>query len=176
MKYSHWSNTTVADPYFARLLERNAAIAYRAMLRTTFRRVVFTNGCFDVLHAGHVEYLAWARAQGDILIVGLNGDASVRALKGELRPIVPFAQRARLLCAIRSVDAVVGFDELTPELLLEDLRPDIHVKSDQYRAEDLPELRVVERHGGVVRLAPHIAGTSTSGIIERVLERFSPES
>ena len=116
---------------------------WRESLRDAGKTVVFTNGCFDVLHAGHVDYLAWARAQGDALLVGLNEDDSVRALKGEARPIVPFAQRARVLLALRSVDAVVGFGERTPEVLLDRIRPSVHVKSDQYNVEELPERTVV---------------------------------
>src|SRR6185312_5227070 len=101
--------------FFGALLSWDEAAAYREELRADGKRVVFTNGCFDVLHAGHVEYLAWARAQGDALVVGLNDDESVRRLKGERRPIVPFADRAKTLLALRSVDAVVGFGESTPE-------------------------------------------------------------
>src|SRR5690348_10950235 len=103
-----------ADALFGELYSLDDAVAWRQALRAQARRVVFTNGCFDVLHAGHVTYLAWAREQGDALIVGLNSDASVWRLKGESRPIVPFEERARILCALRSVDAVVGFEERTP--------------------------------------------------------------
>jgi len=125
-----------------------------------------------VLHAGHIEYLAWARSQGDALIVGLNSDASVREIKGERRPIVPFADRANLLRALRSVDAVVEFGEPTPEALLERIRPDVHVKSAQYREEELPERAVVLAHGGEVRLAPHLAGRSTTDIIGEIVARY----
>jgi rfaE bifunctional protein nucleotidyltransferase chain/domain len=125
-----------------------------------------------VLHAGHVEYLAWARSQGDALIVGLNSDASVREIKGERRPILPFLDRANLLRALRSVDAVVEFGERTPEALLERIRPDVHVKSAQYREEDLPERAVVLAHGGEVRLAPHLAGRSTTDIIGEIVARY----
>jgi len=157
---------------FGELLDPDAAARLRETWRGAGRRVVFTNGVFDVLHAGHVEYLAWARAQGDALILGLNGDASVRGLKGERRPIVPFADRARLLCALRSVDVVVGFEERTPEALLEKIRPDVHVKSAQYREEDLPERAIVLAHGGVIALAPHLAGRSTTDIIGEIVARY----
>jgi len=159
--------------FFGRLLDADNAAAYREELRGEGKTVVFTNGCFDVLHAGHVEYLSWARAQGDALIVGLNEDDSVRKLKGRSRPIVPFADRAELLLALRSVDAVVGFAELTPEVLLERLRPDIHVKSDQYRADELPERTVVLAHGGRIALAPHVAGRSTTDVIAAILNAYS---
>ncbi len=157
---------------FGLLLDADAASAWREQQRASGRRVVFTNGVFDVLHAGHVEYLAWARSQGDALIVGLNGDASVRGLKGEQRPIIPFADRAKLLRALRSVDAVVEFGERTPEALLERIRPDVHVKSTQYREEDLPERAVVLAHGGEVRLAPHLAGRSTTDLIGEIVARY----
>ncbi len=157
---------------FGKLLGVDDAVAWRQRLRDEGRRVVFTNGCFDVLHAGHVTYLAWAREQGDALIVGLNGDDSVRAIKGEARPIVAFEQRATVLLALRSVDAVVGFSERTPEVLLERIRPDVHVKSDQYDEGDLPERTVVLQHGGRIALAPHAAGFSTTDTIARILDAY----
>lgn len=160
------------DELFGRLLDASAAVAWREQLRAAGKRVVFTNGCFDVLHAGHVAYLAWARSQGNALIVGLNGDYSVRRLKGAARPIVPFGERARILCALRSVDAVVGFDERTPEVLLDRLKVDAHVKSAQYREDELPERDVVLAHGGVVLLAPHVEGSSTTETIARILSRY----
>ena len=158
--------------FFGQVLDIEAACAWREELREESRRIVFTNGCFDVLHAGHIEYLAWARSQGDALIVGLNSDASVRVLKGEKRPIVPFEERANMLVALRSVDVVIGFGERTPEALLERIRPDIHVKSAQYREDELPERAVVLAHGGVIRLAPHIAGRSTTDTVARIISRY----
>lgn len=162
-----------AEAFFGDLFSLDDAHAWREALRAQRQRVVFTNGVFDVLHAGHVTYLAWAREQGDALIVGLNTDESVRRIKGENRPIVPFEERARVLCALRSVDAVVGFGERTPEVILDRLRPDVHVKSAQYREEELPERDVVLAHGGVIRLAPHVEGTSTTDTIARILQRYS---
>lgn len=150
-----------------------AASAWREELRGRGKRVVFTNGVFDVLHAGHTGYLAWARSQGDALIVGLNSDDSVRRIKGEKRPIVPFEERARVLCALRSVDAVVGFGERTPEVLIDRVRPDVHVKSAQYREDELAERDVVLQHGGEIRLAPHLEGTSTTDTIARIISRYS---
>jgi D-beta-D-heptose 7-phosphate kinase/D-beta-D-heptose 1-phosphate adenosyltransferase len=149
-----------------------AAAAWRETQRARGRRVVFTNGCFDLLHAGHVAYLAWARGQGDVLLLGLNADDSVRRLKGPQRPLVPFAERAAILAGLRSVDAIVGFSEATPEVLLDVVRPDVHVKSDQYRVEDLPERIVVERWGGEIRLAPHEQGRSTTDLVARIRSRF----
>jgi rfaE bifunctional protein nucleotidyltransferase chain/domain len=159
--------------FFGRLLSTQEAVDWREGLRRDGRNVVFTNGCFDVLHAGHVEYLAWARTQGDALIVGLNEDDSVRQIKGRARPIVPFPDRAELLLALRSVDAVVGFSERTPEVLLDRIRPDVHVKSDQYREEELPERSVVLAYGGRIALAPHAAGKSTTETIARILDAYS---
>jgi rfaE bifunctional protein nucleotidyltransferase chain/domain len=161
-----------AKRFFGQLLTVDGAVAWRDELRQANRSVVFTNGCFDLLHAGHVEYLAWARAQGDALIVGLNDDDSVRRIKGASRPIVPFAQRAAVLLALRSVDAVVGFAERTPEVLLDAVRPDVHVKSDQYREDELPERSVVLQHGGRIALAPHVAGSSTTDVIARILDAY----
>ncbi|MHB8177625.1 MAG: adenylyltransferase/cytidyltransferase family protein [Vulcanimicrobiaceae bacterium] len=159
--------------FFGVTLDLAAALLWRSERRSSGQRVAFTNGCFDVLHAGHVAYLAWARAQGDALIVGLNADASVQALKGAARPIVPFAQRAQILCALRSVDVVVGFEERTPEILLDRLRPDVHIKSAQYRIEELPERRVVAAYGGEIRLAPHVDAMSTTETIARILARYA---
>jgi rfaE bifunctional protein nucleotidyltransferase chain/domain len=160
-----------ADDFLAPLLDRAGAVAFREALRARGKTVVFTNGCFDVVHGGHTAYLAWARAQGDALIVGLNGDASVRALKGAQRPFVPFAGRAEVLAALRSVDAVVGFDESTPVELLAALRPDVHVKSAQYRVEELPERYVVESNGGRIVLAPHLHGKSTTDLVATIRSR-----
>ena len=153
------------------MLERAAAAKWRED-QVWGRTVVFTNGCFDVLHAGHVEYLTWARAQGDALIVGLNDDDSVRRLKGPARPFVPFADRARILAALRAVDVVVGFCEATPEALIAQLHPDVHVKSAQYRIDDLPERAAVEAAGGRVLLAPHSAGKSTTDLVALIRRRL----
>ena len=168
--------TADTQQFFAPVFEVDRAVGWRESLRAQGRRVVFTNGVFDVLHAGHVSYLAWARAQGDALIVGLNTDESVRTIKGERRPIVPFADRARVLCGLRSVDAVVGFGERTPEVLLDRLRVAVHVKSAQYREDELPDRDVVLAHGGRIALAPHVAGTSTTDTIARIIARYcAPE-
>jgi rfaE bifunctional protein nucleotidyltransferase chain/domain len=160
------------DELGAPVLDADAAVEWREQMRAAGRRVVSTNGVFDLLHAGHVAYLAWARAQGDALIVLINEDESVRLLgKGPGRPLVPFADRARVVGALRSVDAVVGFAQRTPETLLDRVRPDVHVKSDQYRIEELPERFVVERHGGRIVLAPHRAGRSTTDLVAAIRAR-----
>lgn len=137
-------------------------------------KVVFTNGCFDVLHVGHVRYLAQARALGDVLVVGLNSDASVRGLKGDNRPLVPESERAEMLAHLSSVDYVCLFDEPRPDSLIDVVRPDVHAKGGDYRHEDLPEADVVRRHGGRVAILPLSEGRSTTNLIARVLEVYGP--
>lgn len=136
--------------------------------RSENRRVVFTNGCFDVLHRGHVEYLAAARQKGDFLLVGLNSDASVRRLKGAGRPVNEFIARATVLAALRAVDAVVGFDDDTPLRLIEIVRPDVLVKGADYKPENIVGADVVLSYGGRVETAELTPGYSTTGLIEKM--------
>ena len=138
------------------------------------RRVVFTNGCFDLLHRGHVRYLGQARALGDLLVVGLNGDASVEALKGPGRPIMPAQERAEVLAALDAVDYVTVFEESTPERLIAALGPDVLAKGGDWPPDQIVGRDVVERRGGEVRALPYVDGASTSGIIQRILARFGP--
>ena len=139
-----------------------------AGLRAARDRVVLTNGCFDVLHAGHVRYLAQARELGDRLIVGLNSDASVRVLKGPDRPVNGAPDRACVLAALSSVDYVTVFDELTPERLIQVVRPDVYVKGGDYDIESLEETRLVRSWGGEARALPFVAGYSTSALVARI--------
>ncbi|MBV8280933.1 MAG: adenylyltransferase/cytidyltransferase family protein [Candidatus Eremiobacteraeota bacterium] len=140
-------------------------------LRATRGRVVFTNGVFDLLHVGHVRYLEFARNLGGILIVGINSDASVRALdKAPGRPIVPAAERAELVAALECVDYVCVFDELRPDETLRAIKPDIHVKSAAYQIADLPEAKAVAEIGASIVLAPHVEGRSTSDLVRRIRE------
>ena len=140
-------------------------------LRESGGRVVFTNGCFDLLHPGHVAYLAAARSLGDALVVGLNSDGSVRGLgKGPDRPLVAEADRAIVLGALRSVDAVVIFDERTPVRLMREVRPAVYVKGGDYRIEDLPEAEVADEIGAEVRIIPFKPGYSTSALVEKIRE------
>lgn len=132
------------------------------------QRVAFTNGCFDLLHAGHVEYLQSARAQADVLIVGLNSDASVRNLKGPDRPINPLDARLRVLTSLQAVDFVIVFDEATPQELIEALKPDVLVKGADYRKEDVVGAEFVESYGGRVFLAPLRSGYSTTRLVEKL--------
>ena len=135
--------------------------------------VVTTNGCFDVLHLGHLRYLQAARRLGDILVVGVNSDSSVRHLKGENRPLVPEAERAEMLAGLACVDYVVIFPELTPVALLSALKPDIHVKGGDYRLEQLIEREVVEANGGKVIVGLNVPGKSTTDLIQVICERYN---
>jgi glycerol-3-phosphate cytidylyltransferase len=130
--------------------------------------VVFTNGCFDLLHPGHVSYLRAARSLGDALVVGMNSDASVRKLKGPSRPVVPEKDRAAVLGALESVDAVVVFNEDTPIRLMRELEPAVYVKGGDYRIEDLPEAEVAREFGAEVRILSFEPGYSTSALIKKI--------
>lgn len=141
-------------------------------LKDRRKRIVFTNGCFDLLHVGHVKYLQAARSFGDILILGLNSDASIRRLKGEKRPLIGEIERAHLLAALDCVDYVVIFDEDTPLKLIEAIRPDVLVKGGDYTREGVVGHEVVESYGGRVELVEFVDGRSTSGIIEKILDRY----
>lgn len=147
------------------------ALELRAEWRAAKRVVVWTNGCFDVLHAGHLASLEAASRLGDVLVVGVNSDDAVRRLKGEGRPLVPAVERAAMLAALRPVDYVVVFDEDTPEAVLEQLRPDIHTKGEDYAPPDgkpIPERDLVESYGGKVAFLPLVAGRSTTSTVEAI--------
>lgn len=146
------------------------AEAVRRFGRPRDETVVFTNGCFDILHRGHVAYLDAARALGDCLVVGLNTDASVRRLKGQGRPIVQQDDRAFILAGLACVDAVTFFDDDTPADLIAALLPDVLVKGGDYDADDVVGRDVVEAHGGRLVLIPFVAGRSTTDILERIRE------
>jgi rfaE bifunctional protein nucleotidyltransferase chain/domain len=138
-------------------------------IRESGRRVVFTNGCFDLLHPGHISYLRAARSLGGALVVGLNSDASVRRLKkGPDRPIMPERDRAIMLVALESVDAVVLFGEDTPARLMRELKPATYVKGGDYRVEDLPEAEVAAEIGAEVKILPFEPEYSTTALIERI--------
>ena len=139
-------------------------------LKKEGKRIVFTNGCFDLLHAGHVTYLEEARGLGDVLVVGVNSDSSVRRIKGPGRPIVPLEQRMAALAALEAVDYVVPFEEDTPYELIALLRPNILVKGGDWHPEEVVGRELVEE----VRIIPYLEGASTSGIIKRVLEKYRP--
>lgn len=147
--------------------------AARERLRAAGKVVVFTNGCFDILHAGHASTMAFARAQGDVLIVGLNSDASTRRLKGDLRPVVPEQYRAQLIAALAVVDYVVLFEETEVDALVAELKPDVLVKGAD-RAGHIVGRAFVESYGGKVLAAPFVPGLSTSSIIEKILAAYKP--
>ncbi|HEY7224184.1 MAG TPA: D-glycero-beta-D-manno-heptose 1-phosphate adenylyltransferase [Micromonosporaceae bacterium] len=155
-----------ADP-FAEVLPADELPALVADMRAAGERVVLTNGCFDVVHAGHVQCLAQARDLGDRLIVGLNSDESVRALKGPGRPVNPAGDRARVLAALSSVDYVSVFGELTPQRLIRLVRPDVYVKGGDY-GKGVPERDLVAALGGRVEVLDLVPGRSTTGLLERV--------
>jgi D-beta-D-heptose 7-phosphate kinase/D-beta-D-heptose 1-phosphate adenosyltransferase len=148
-----------------KILNRQQAVERFARPRS--ERIVFTNGCFDILHRGHVEYLDAARRLGDRLIVGLNGDDSVRRLKGAGRPVNPYDDRALVLAGLASVDAVIRFDEDTPLRLIEGILPDVLVKGGDYRADEIVGAKEVIAAGGEVVVAPLVPGRSTTGILDR---------
>ncbi|MEJ2088888.1 MAG: D-glycero-beta-D-manno-heptose 1-phosphate adenylyltransferase, partial [Gammaproteobacteria bacterium] len=139
-----------------------------ALARQAGEKIVFTNGCFDILHAGHVGYLEEARRLGDRLVVAVNDDASVRRLKGMGRPVNPLDQRMRVLSGLAAVDWVVGFEEDTPEPLIELLKPDVLVKGGDYRRDEVVGWEVVEAYGGDVRVLSLIEDCSTSAIVDRI--------
>lgn len=137
-------------------------------------KIVFTNGCFDILHTGHVHYLIEAKKKGDILVVGLNSDSSVQRLKGEKHPLIKEDERAELLSYLEMVDYIVIFEELTAENIISIIKPDIYVKGGDYQIEELPEAEIVKKNGGKVKLVSHVEGMSTTNIILRILERYKP--
>ena len=139
--------------------------------RRRHARVVFTNGCFDVLHRGHVEFLAQARQLGDVLVVAVNSDASIRRLKGPERPVNRTEDRVAVLTALSHVDHVIVFEEDTPVALIEAVRPDLYVKGGDYHPDTVPEAPLVRRLGGEVRTLDYLADHSTSAVIERIRSR-----
>jgi D-beta-D-heptose 7-phosphate kinase/D-beta-D-heptose 1-phosphate adenosyltransferase len=151
-----------------KLLEERHLDAWLAASRAQGRRVVFTNGCFDLLHRGHVTCLSRAKSLGDVLVVGLNSDASVRRLKGADRPINAWDDRAQVLAALSCVDLVAGFDQDTPEALIRIVRPDVFVKGGDYSLASLPEAQLVEAQGGRVVILPYFEDRSTTHLIGRI--------
>ncbi|GAA4436464.1 hypothetical protein GCM10023148_43060 [Actinokineospora soli] len=168
------------DGLTSRLGGRTAAVgepelrARVAEHRAAGRRIVFTNGCFDVLHRGHIAYLTQARRLGDVLVVAVNGDASVRRLKGPGRPVNPAADRAEVLSALSCVDHVTVFDEDTPTELIRALRPDTYVKGGDYTESMLDEAAVVRACGGEVRIVDYVPDQSTTAVIDRIASRTGP--
>jgi D-beta-D-heptose 7-phosphate kinase/D-beta-D-heptose 1-phosphate adenosyltransferase len=154
----------------SKITPRNELKATVDRLKREGKKVVFTNGCFDILHAGHTRYLREARKMGDALILALNSDSSVRSIKGPMRPIVPEAERAEVVASLDSVDYVTIFDELTPLELIEFLRPDVIVKGGDWSEKDIVGAETVRKWGGRVAIMPQIEGASTTNIIDKVLQ------
>ncbi len=165
-RYLGATDKTVAD--------LDALAAQVEFHRRQGRRIVFTNGCFDILHRGHITYLNRAKALGDVLVVGLNSDEGVRRLKGPDRPINPLEDRAEVLAALSCVDHIVAFEADTPVELIRRIRPEVYVKGGDYTRAALPEAPVVEALGGAVRILPYVADRSTTGIIRRIREEAGP--
>jgi D-beta-D-heptose 7-phosphate kinase/D-beta-D-heptose 1-phosphate adenosyltransferase len=153
------------------VLAIDEAAAFADDLRRRHKRVVFTNGVFDLLHPGHVRYLQAARAEGDALIVGVNSDRSVRTNKGPTRPITPEAERAEILAALACVDAVAIFDDLTPADIIRRIQPDVLVKGADWAADAIVGRDTVEARGGKVVRIPVEQGWSTSSIVEKIRRR-----
>ena len=146
-------------------------VARLEKIRTTGKKLVFTNGCFDLLHVGHVRYLAEAKSQGDLLVVGLNSDDSVRMIKGDKRPIVGQDNRAEVLAALASVDYVVIFDEPDPLRLIQTIQPDVLVKGEDWAADAIIGAREVKSWGGRIVRVSFVEDASTTGLIQAILQR-----
>lgn len=150
------------------LISKDKIKEFCSVLRDGGKKVVFTNGCFDILHAGHVRYLKTAKSFGDVLVLGLNTDASVRSIKGPTRPINNELDRAEVVGALESVDYVVLFDEPTAEDLIKLVHPDVYVKGGDYTIETLPEGQIVLAYGGSVELVNLVEGRSTTNVIAKI--------
>ena len=151
------------------LLKDNIEIINR--IKAERKKIVFTNGCFDLLHVGHIRYLAQAKKLGDFLIIGLNSDRSVKKLKGKDRPINSFEDRATLLSALNSVDLVIKFEEQTPEDLIKDIVPDVLVKGGDYNIKDIVGYQIVIQNGGQVKTLSFYDGYSTTNYIDKINKR-----
>jgi rfaE bifunctional protein nucleotidyltransferase chain/domain len=156
----------------ARIIPREKTVELGVELRRAGRRIAFANGCFDVLHVGHVRYLQAAKQQGDVLVVGINSDRSAAALKGRGRPLLPAGARAELVAALEAADYVIVFDELTAEAMLTDLRPDVHCKGSDYTAETVPEKALTDRLGIAVAIVGDPKDHSTSNLLAEIARRY----
>jgi rfaE bifunctional protein nucleotidyltransferase chain/domain len=154
-----------------RILTEESLSRFRSLMNHTGKKVVFTNGCFDILHQGHIQYLAAAADLGDVLIIGLNSDASVSRLKGSGRPINDQQSRSLVLASLRYVDGVVIFDEDTPAELIRKIKPEVLVKGGDYEADSIVGADTVKAYGGEVIILPFIEGFSTTGISEKILQQ-----
>ena len=153
-----------------KIVSEEELVSIISQMRQQARSIVFTNGCFDILHAGHVRYLAAAKSCGDVLIVGLNSDSSVSALKGPSRPINPEDDRAEVMAGLEAVDYVAIFADATAERLVELIKPDVYVKGGDYTVDQLPEARIAAAYGGKTVLIPEVPGRSSSNIIKKIAQ------
>ena len=158
-----------------KILDRQRLKQVLKELRAQGKRIAFTNGCFDILHVGHVRYLREAKKTADVLVLGLNSDRSVRSIKGERRPIVPEGERADVMAALEMVDYVTLFDEDTPGELIALLEPDVLIKGGDWSAESVVGRGVVERRGGRVVIVPLTEGSSTTNVIGKILDVYGSE-
>ena len=156
-----------------KLIERERAREFGLRWRGAGKRIVFANGCFDLLHAGHIRYLESAKMQGDLLVVGLNGDKSVRKLKGKGRPILPVSDRAELIGALTCVDYIIIFEELTAESLLDTLRPHVHCKGTDYTTKNVPERELVLAYGGEIQIVGDPKEHSTRSVIREIITKHA---
>jgi D-beta-D-heptose 7-phosphate kinase/D-beta-D-heptose 1-phosphate adenosyltransferase len=159
-----------------KIKERKELLKIIKTLKAKGSRIVFTNGCFDLLHIGHIRYLEKARTLGDILVVGVNSDSSVRKLKGTKRPVLPVKERAEILSGLECVDYITIFDEIDPLKLITSIKPNVLAKGGDWTKEQIVGREVVERSGGEVVIIPFIKGASTSNLIEIILKRFRKKS
>lgn len=153
------------------ILARRDLVEFVYKLRKNGKKIVFTNGCFDIIHYGHIGLLRKAKQLGDYLIVGINSDSSIKKLKGNERPIFKLQNRNEVLEAIKYIDHIIDFDELTPNNIIKLIQPDIHVKGGDYINKWMPEKEWIETHGGHVILIPLTEGVSTTKIIEKLKEK-----
>ena len=159
-----------------KIKERKELLRIIKNLKAKGKRIVFTNGCFDLLHLGHVRYLEEAKALGDILVVGVNSDSSVRKLKGPKRPILPERERTEILSGLGCVDYITIFNEADPLKLIASLKPNLLVKGGDWTREQIVGREVVERSGGELIIIPFVKGASTSNVIDTILKRFQRKS
>ena len=166
----------MADSPLARqkLVTLERALELREEARRQDKSVVFTNGCFDLLHVGHIRYLVGAADEGDILFVALNSDRSVRTLKGDGRPLFPAEERAEMISALECVDAVLIFDDSSVDRLLRQLRPNVHAKGTDYAPDTVPERETVKAYGGRIAIVGDPKGHSSADLLERLRKAWDP--
>jgi len=158
--------------YLSKIKKREEAKKIISELRSKGKRIVFTNGCFDIIHVGHVRYLNEAKKIGDFLIVAINSDSSVKSIKGENRPITDERARAEIIAALEFVDMVIIFSEDTPYSLIKEIQPDILVKGGDWKEEEIVGADIVKERGGKVLTIPYVSGYSTTSIIEKIIYLF----